>query len=161
MVSKAINLRARRKEPDMTTTKKSPRPTKQTVKAVVKTRKPETLVVGKEELSYDQIWLWVNSKAGGNLANVKIVPLDNVDLTSAEPVPFGYGGKTGGVRQQIQDWMLKGVDGDMSLKTVLGKAAKLGHSRKKPVCLHALMHGGYSPSSSFWMTPYVRLEVQS
>ena len=63
----------------MTTTKKSPRPTKQTVKAVVKTRKPETLVVGKEELTYDQIWLWVNSKAGGNLANVKIVPLDNVD----------------------------------------------------------------------------------
>ena len=127
----------------MTTTKKSPRPTKQTVKAVVKTRKPETLVVGKEELTYDQIWLWVNSKAGGNLANVKIVPLDNVDLTSAEPVPFGYGGKTGGVRQQIQDWMLKGVDGDMSLKTVLGKAAKLGYATESTHVLQGV-HGALS-----------------
>jgi hypothetical protein len=56
--------------------------------------------------------------------------------------------------------MLKGVDGDNSLKAALNKAAPLGHSRKKPVCLHALMHGGYSSSSKYWMTPYVKLVVQ-
>ena len=126
-------------------------------KAVVKVA--ELMVTG-EELTYDAIWKFVQENAGGNEANVKIVPLDNVDLTSDQPVPFGYGGRTGGVRQQIQDWMLKGVDGDMSLKTVLNKAAPLGHSRKKPVCLHALMHGGYSPSSKYWMTPFVKLVVQ-
>ena len=126
-------------------------------KAVVKVA--ELMVTG-EELTYDAIWKFVQENAGGNEANVKIVPLDNVDLTSAQPVPFGYGGRTGGVRQQIQDWMLKGVDGDMSLKAVLNKAAPLGHSRKKPVCLHALMHGGYSPSSKYWMTPFVKLVVQ-
>jgi len=126
-------------------------------KAVVKVA--ELMVTG-EELTYDAIWKFVQENAGGNEANVKIVPLDNVDLTSDQPVPFGYGGRTGGVRQQIQDWMLKGVDGDMSLKAVLNKAAPLGHSRKKPVCLHALMHGGYSPSSKYWMTPFVKLVVQ-
>lgn len=126
-------------------------------KAVVKVA--ELMVTG-EELTYDAIWKFVQENAGGNEANVKIVPLDNVDLTSDQPVPFGYGGRTGGVRQQIQDWMLKGVEGDTSLKAVLNKAAPLGHSRKKPVCLHALMHGGYSPSSKYWMTPFVKLVVQ-
>ena len=118
-------------------------------------------MVTDQELTYDDIWNFVQTKAGGNEANVKIVPLDNVDLKSDAPVPFGYGGKTGGVRQQIQDWMLRGVEGDLTLKTVLNKAAPLGHSRKKPVCLHALLHGGYSPSSKYWMTPYVKLVVQA
>lgn len=133
-------------------TKTSPK-----AKATVKVAE---LMVNGEELTYDAIWKFVQENAGGNEANVKIVPLDNVDIESAQPVPFGYGGRSGGVRQTIQDWMLKGVDGDMSLKTVLNKAAPLGHSRKKPVCLHALMHGGYSPSSKYWMTPYVKLVVQ-
>lgn len=113
-----------------------------------------------EELSYGDIWKFVQEHAGGNEANVKIVPLDNVDLASTTPVPFGYGGRAGGVRQTIQDWMLRGVDGDRSLKAALNKAAPLGHSRKKPVCLHALMHGGYSPSSKYWGTPFVKLVVQ-
>ena len=133
-------------------TKSSPK-TKATVKAA-------ELVVTDQEITYDVIWKFVQEHAGGNEANVQIVPLDNVDLASAQPVPFGYGGKPGGVRQQIQDWMLLGVDGDKSLKAVLNKAAPLGHSRKKPVCLHALMHGGYSPSSKYWMTPFVKLVVQ-
>ena len=119
------------------------------------------LVVTDQELSYADIWNFVQTQAGGNEANVKIVPLDNVDLGSDSPVPFGYGGRTGGVRQQIQNWMLRGVDGDLTLKTVLNKAAPLGHSRKKPVCLHALVHGGYTPSSKYWMTPYVKLVVQA
>lgn len=137
--------------------------TTKSVKSAPKSKatvKVAELMVTGEELTYDAIWKFVQENAGGNEANVKIVPLDNVDLTSAQPVPFGYGGRAGGVRQQIQDWMLKGVEGDMSLKAVLNKAAPLGHSRKKPVCLHALMHGGYSPSSKYWMTPFVKLVVQ-
>tara|TARA_R110000782_G_scaffold148877_1_gene241601 strand:+ start:344 stop:784 length:441 start_codon:yes stop_codon:yes gene_type:complete len=119
------------------------------------------LVVTDQELTYDDIWHFVQTQAGGNEANVKIVALDNVDLGSDSPVPFGYGGRSGGVRQKIQDWMLRGVDGDATLKAVLTKAAPLGHSRKKPVCLHALLHGGYSPSSKYWMTPFVKLVVQA
>ena len=129
--------------------------------ATRKVVKSVELVVTDQELSYDDIWNFVQTQAGGNEANVKIVPLDNVDLGSDSPVPFGYGGRTGGVRQKIQDWMLRGVDGDLTLKTVLNKAAPLGHSRKKPVCLHALLHGGYSPSTKYWMTPYVKLVVQA
>ena len=129
--------------------------------ATKKVVKSVELMVTDQELTYDDIWNFVQTKAGGNEANVKIVPLDNVDLKSDAPVPFGYGGKTGGVRQQIQDWMLRGVEGDATLKTVLNKAAPLGHSRKKPVCLHALLHGGYSPYSKYWMTPYVKLVVQA
>ena len=129
--------------------------------ATKKVVKSVELMVTDQELTYDDIWNFVQTKAGGNEANVKIVPLDNVDLKSDAPVPFGYGGRTGGVRQQIQDWMLRGVEGDSTLKAVLNKAAPLGHSRKKPVCLHALLHGGYSPSSKYWMTPYVKLVVQA
>lgn len=150
-----LNDTTRRKEFIMTASKSAKSAPK--AKAVVKVA--ELMVTG-EELAYDAIWKFVQEHAGGNEANVKIVPLDNVDLESAQPVPFGYGGRVGGVRQRIQDWMLKGVDGDTSLKAVLNKAAPLGHSRKKPVCLHALMHGGYSPSSKYWMTPFVKLVVQ-
>ena len=134
------------------TVKSSPK-----AKAVVKSAE---LVVTDKEITYAEIWSFIQEHAGGNEANVKIVPLANVDTDSTTPVPFGYGGKAGGVRQTIQDWMLKGVDGDTSLKAALNKAAPLGHSRKKPTCLHALMHGGYSPSSKYWMTPYVKLVVQ-
>ena len=130
---------------------------KSTAKVVVKSAE---LVVTDKEISYDEIWQFVQEHAGGNEANVHIVPLDNVDFTSREPVPFGYGGKTGGVRQVLQDWMLHGVDGDTSLGGILTKCKTLGLSRKKPVCLHALMHGGYSPSSKYWMTPFVKLVVK-
>jgi hypothetical protein len=122
--------------------------------------KEKVLIVTDKEISYDEIWQWVQENAGGNEANVHIAICENVDMGSAQPVPFGYGGKTGGVRQQIQDWILYGVDGDTSLKAFLNKAAPLGHSRKKPVCLHALMHGGYSPSSKYWMTPFIQLVVK-
>lgn len=140
----------------MTQSSAKPAPARKT-KATVKSAE---LFVTDKEISYEEIWAFVQKHAGGNEANVRIVPLENVDTESATPVPFGYGGRPGGVRQTIQDWMLKGVDGDTSLKAVLNKAAPLGHSRKKPVCLHALMHGGYSPSSKYWMTPFVKLVVQ-
>ena len=129
------------------------------VKTKTKADKPKVaikkaeLVVTDKEISFEEIWQFVE-------ANVHIVPLSNVDLKAEKPVPFGYGGKVGGTRITIQDGMLKGIDGDRSLKTILNTFAKKGHSRKKPVCLHALMHGGYSSSSKYWMTPYIKLVVQ-
>ena len=129
-----------------------------TPKAVVKS--VELVVTDGNTLDYPDITKFIAEQAGGNEANVQIVCLPNVDKTGSEPLPFGYGGSKGGVRQQIQDWMIFGVDGDTSLKTVLGKAAKLGHSKKRPNCVLAAMNGGYSPSSKYWGTPYIKLVVQ-
>jgi hypothetical protein len=79
---------------------------------------------------------------------------------TAAPVPFGFNGKAGGVRQTIQNWLLQGVEGNTSLAAILAAAKPLGHSSKKPVCLMAMLQGGYSPSSATWGTPYVKLVVQ-
>ena len=111
-------------------------------------------------LEYSEIWAFVNAEAGGNINNVQVVPLDNVKLDSDQPVPFGYTGKTGGVRATIQDWLLKGVDGNHSLFSILNAAKPLGHSTKSPICLLAMLNGGYTPSSKVWGTGYVKLEVQ-
>jgi len=120
----------------------------------------QAVLTGGADITYADIWAFVNTQAGGNLHNVAVVPCDNVQLDQAAPVPFGYGGKAGGVRQQIQNWLLFGVDGNNSLAAILNKAAPLGHSRKKPVCLMAMLQGGYSPSSATWGVPYVQLVVQ-
>ena len=124
-----------------------------------KTTAKELIVSGKE-ITYDQIDAFVKANAGGNEANVLVDPLPNVDFKSKTPVPFGYGGKSGGVRDTLQNWILNGVGGDRTLKTILTKCRTLGLSRRKPVCLWALMHGGYSRSSKYWLTPYVKLVVK-
>ena len=111
-------------------------------------------------LNYSAIWAFVNAEAGGNIHNVQVVPLDNVKLDSDQPVPFGYTGKTGGVRATIQDWLLKGVDGSHSLFSILNAAKPLGHSTKSPICLLAMLNGGYTPSSKVYGTGYVKLVVQ-
>jgi len=111
-------------------------------------------------LNYSDIWAFVNAEAGGNIHNVQVVPLDNVKLDSDQPVPFGYTGKTGGVRATIQDWLLKGVDGSHSLFSILNAAKPLGHSTKSPICLLAMLNGGYTPSSKVYGTGYVKLVVQ-
>ena len=126
------------------------------------TVKVAELVVKEDELSYEQIFQFVKQHAGGNEGNVNIVPLPNVDLDNKKPVPFGYGGKKDGVRAKIQNMILKGNKGAHPLKTMLAVTCKMfGHSKKKPCVLHALMHGGYSPSSKFWLTPYIKLVVKS
>lgn len=115
---------------------------------------------GGASVTYAQLWAWVNTAAGGNLHNVQVQPLANVQLGTSSPVPFGYNGKAGGVRQTIQDWVLQGVNGNNSLAAILAAAKPLGHSSKKPVCLMAMLQGGYSTSSATWGTPYVQLLVQ-
>jgi hypothetical protein len=80
---------SRRKENIMTQVAKKSAPAPK-AKAVVKSAE---LVVTDKEISYNEIWSFVQQHAGGNEANVRIVPLDNVDIASASPVPFGYGGR--------------------------------------------------------------------
>ena len=111
-------------------------------------------------ISYAQIWAFVNTHAAGNLHNVQVVPLPNVKLGNAQPVPFGFTGKPTGVRTTIQNWVLSGVNGNNSLAAILNAAKPLGHSTKSPVCLMAMLNGGYSPSSAVWGTGYVKLVVQ-
>jgi hypothetical protein len=133
-------------------------------KTATKTTTPATVkaavFTGGKDVTYAQLWTWVNAEAGGNLHNVAVQPLANVKAGTSSPVPFGYNGKAGGVRQTIQDWLLQGVEGNTSLAAILAAAKPLGHSSKKPVCLMAMLQGGYSPSSTTWGTPYVELVVQ-
>ena len=107
-----------------------------------------------------QLWAFVNTHAAGNPHNVQVVALPNVQLNNAQPVPFGFTGKPTGVRTTIQNWVLSGVNGNNSLAAILNAAKPLGHSTKSPVCLMAMLNGGYSPSSAVWGTGYVKLVVQ-
>ena len=133
----------------MPNTKKGTATQKATTTTAVVTTAP-TLQHTGNELTYACIWAFINGQAGGNLHNVQVVPLSNVKLNDAQPVPFGYNGKAGGVRQTIQNWLLMGVKGNNSLAAILAAAKPLGHSSKKPICLLALLNGGYSPSSAVW-----------
>ena len=126
--------------------------------ATVKT--PTLQIANGEEVTYSQLWEFINTQASGSLHNVHVEPLSNVKLDAAKPVPFGYGGAGTGVRATIQIWLLNGFEGNTSLQARLSQASKLGHSAKKPNCLHALLNGGYSPSSATWGTGYVKLVVK-
>jgi hypothetical protein len=85
--------------------------TKNTTTATVQ----QATFTGGASVTYAQLWAWVNTAAGGNLHNVAVVPLANVQAGTAAPVPFGFNGKAGGVRQTIQNWLLQGVEGNTSL----------------------------------------------
>ena len=119
-------------------------------------------VTNGKPLTYACIWQFVNTHAQGQLANVQVVPLPNVKTGNALPVPFGYNGKTNGVRATIQNWLLFGVKGakQNNAHVALTNAKPLGHSYKSPICLLALLNGGYSPSSATWGTSFVKLVVK-
>ena len=118
-------------------------------------------VTNGKPLTYKCIWDFVNTHAQGQLANVQVVPLSNVKTGDAVPVPFGYNGKVGGVRATIQNWLLFGVKNakQNNAHVALTHAKPLGHSYKSPICLLALLNGGYSPSSATWGTSFVKLVV--
>jgi hypothetical protein len=119
-------------------------------------------VTNGKPLTYKCIWDFVNTHAQGQLANVQVVPLSNVKTDDAVPVPFGYNGKVGGVRATIQNWLLFGVKDakQNNAHVALTHAKPLGHSYKSPICLLALLNGGYSPSSATWGTSFVKLVVK-
>ena len=118
-------------------------------------------ITNGKPLTYDCIWQFVNTHAQGQLANVQVVPLTNVKTGNAIPVPFGYNGKVNGVRATIQNWLLFGVKNakQNNAHVALTHAKPLGHSYKSPICLLALLNGGYSPSSATWGTSFVKLVV--
>ena len=118
---------------------------KATQKATVKpaTVKAATLQHTGNELTYACIWAFVQQHAGGNLHNVQVVPLANVQLDQPQPVPFGFNGKAGGVRATIQGWLINGVNGNNSLAAILAAAKPLGHSTKSPNCLLAMLAAAY------------------
>ena len=135
-----------------------------TVIAPVKTANTTTAtlqITNGKPLTYACIWQFVNTHAQGQLANVQVVPLPNVKTGNAIPVPFGYNGKPNGVRATIQNWFLFGVKGAKQNNAGVAQAhaKKLGHSTKRPICLLALLNGGYSPSSATWGTSFVKLVV--
>ena len=136
--------------------------TKKTVTATAQkaTTKTATLQNTGTPITYACIWAFINAHANGQPQNVQVVPLNNVKLNTAQPIPFGYNGKVGGVRQTIQNWLLYGVKGNNSMHTILTSAKPLGHSYKSPICLLAMLNGGYSPSSATWGTGYVKLVAQ-
>ena len=129
-----------------------------------KVRVPGPVTVGKtqpvKEIEYADINAFVKANAGGNPANVLVEPLPNVDIKSDKPVPFGYRGVKGGVRASIQNVILNGVKGNRTLKAILETCKPMPQSVKSPICLKALMNGGYSRSSQYWLTPYVKLVVK-
>tara|TARA_R110000822_G_C15069587_1_gene468414 strand:+ start:253 stop:666 length:414 start_codon:yes stop_codon:yes gene_type:complete len=100
---------------------------------------------------------FVNKYAGGNTHNVQIVALSNVAAQPLQPVPFGYNGKPNGVRAQIQNHMLS----QPTLFAALNAGAKHkgGQSKAKPICLLALLNGGYTASAPTWGTPFVKLVI--
>ena len=109
-----------------------------------------------------QVWEFINFNAGGNMGNVSVVPLPNVNLTNPNnpPTPFGYQGKPNGTRAMYHNWLLKGLKGSNNLATITTAMVKHdGHSKRKLLCLTALLNGGYSPSSATWGTPFVQLVV--
>lgn len=107
-------------------------------------------------VSKGNLWQFIN--ANGGPGNVYVVPLANVATAQGvNPVPFGYNGQPNGVRKTIQTWLLNGVQGVRTYAAIMGAAKPLGHSSIKPVCLFAMLNGGYSPSSPVWGTPYCAL----
>jgi len=133
---------------------------KATAPKAQKTTKVVSLQNEGTALTYAAIWEFINTHAAGSLHNVQVVALENVKLDTAQPVPFGYTGKAGGVRATIQDWLLQGYNGNNSLSAILNAAKPLGHSMKSPICLLAMLNGGYTPSSAVYGTGYVKLEVK-
>ena len=135
---------------------------KSTGKAVVK-KGAKVAAVGQEfvassdEITGNMVWQFINEKAGGNPNNVKVVPLDNVNVSDPKPTPFGYA-RPGGTRAMFHDFHVKGVDGDFRLGNMLDKMRGVdGHSKQKMICTVALLNGGYSRSSKTWGVPFVKL----
>ena len=80
------------------------------------------------------------------------------------PVPFGYNGAGTGTRALLQNNLLTvpNVAAHWAwCKT--GPSANIGtvsaHTANNPVCLLALLNGGYSPSSKTWGQAFIHLTV--
>jgi len=112
---------------------------------------------------------WANANAGGNWANVKIVKQAGVQANwQAQglkgPVPFGYNGKPHSTRALLQNNLLAVPTlGAHWVWCKTGPSCNIGtvaaHTPNNPVCLLAMLNGGYSPSSATWGTAFLHLTV--
>lgn len=101
-----------------------------------------------------QVWQFINEKAGGNPTNVRIVVLPNVDKKSATPLPY-TNTQRAGKRATINLALVQGGTlAEWNSVAVANGASKAGLGD-----LLAALNGGYTPSSKFWGTPYIRLEA--
>jgi hypothetical protein len=107
------------------------------------------------------LWAWVNANAGGNAANVAIVPLPN--CTGPAPLPFAKLAGTG-KRANIL-WALAngtpvaGGNRSNTLQHFVAYSVKHGASGKSVLDLLAALNGGYSAASKHWGTAYIALQV--
>jgi len=143
-------------------------------------KKPVVLKNTGTLLTYKCITNFINNSANGNLNNIIVAPLTNVKLGSANPVPFGFTGKADGTRTIIQNAILYGVPtncnhsnpqalfgvpqinktNNNSLMAILNFAKPFGHSAKSPICIRAMLNGGYSTSQNTYGTGYIQLIVK-
>ena len=108
------------------------------------------------------IWAWVQANAGGNPANVAIVPLPNA--TGPNPLPYTRMGNAG--KRAAIAWALvngtpgaKGQPNSRTLAAFVTYSKGNGASGAQLLDLCAALNGGFSPSSKQWGTPYVALQV--
>lgn len=110
---------------------------------------------------------WVNQHCGGNWSRAGLVVRDNVVSDWQKqglkgPVPFGYNGNPHGTRALLQNHLFTCANvGAHWAWCKSGDKAAIGtvkqHTPNNPVCLLALLNGGYSPSAKTWGTPFVHL----
>ena len=94
------------------------------------------------------VWEWINVNANGNLNNVEVVPLDNLQKDKPHPAPFGYNSKNpNGATPTIMNLHIHGVDGNYNLGEILKQSHKVdGHSAKQMRAVVGLLNGGLSRS---------------
>lgn len=110
-----------------------------------------------------QLWAWINGTCGGNVGAVTIVPLPNCNLSAPSPLPFTNMQRPGN-RSTIMGAIVHGVPnatkGQPAMRTLaafIPFARKYGAQQGSLADLLAALNGGFTPSSKYWGTPYVKL----
>lgn len=110
---------------------------------------------------------WVNQHCGGNWSRAGIVVRDNVvkDWKAQGlkgPVPVGYNGNPDGTRALLQNHIFASANvAEHWVWCKSGPKASIGtvktHTANHPICLVALLNGGYSPSAKTWGQAFIHL----
>jgi hypothetical protein len=118
----------------------------------------------KQPATGASITAWAMANAGGNLANVAIVPLPS---NASAPMPFSKGWGGTGNRARILWALVNGVPtvpgqpNSRTLASLLTFGVKYGQSKNQMLDVCAALNGGYSAANPHWGTPYIALQVVS
>jgi hypothetical protein len=116
----------------------------------------------KQPATGPSITAWAMANAGGNLANVAIVPLPS---NATAPMPFSKGWGGTGNRAMLLWAMFNGVPtvkgqpNNRTLAALLTYGVKYGQSKNQMLDVCAALNGGYSAANPHWGTPYIALQV--